>query len=90
MANAIDLLMKKFEKGIDTFNLGQGQEYSVTEIVKAFELALGERITIKQDPTRMRKSDRLHLLADVSKLKAFTGWEPKVDILEGIKTLVKS
>jgi UDP-glucose 4-epimerase len=88
MANAIDLLMNKFENGIDIFNLGQGQEYSVTEIVEAFEECLGEKITIKQHPDRIRKSDRMHLLADVSKLKAFTGWEPKVDILEGIKTLV--
>lgn len=88
MANAIESLMNKFEQGIDIFNLGQGQEYSVPEIVEAFEIALGEKIAIKQDPTRMRKSDRLHLLADVSKLKAFTGWEPKVDIFEGIRTLV--
>jgi UDP-glucose 4-epimerase len=88
MANAIDLLMRKFEKGIDTFNLGQGQEYSVTEIVRAFEKVVGEKITIMQDTTRMRKSDRMHLLADVSKLKAFTGWEPKIEIFEGIKTLL--
>jgi UDP-glucose 4-epimerase len=88
MAIAIDLLMNQFEHGIDTFNLGCGQEFSVTEIVEAFEKAVGEKITIKQDPKRMRKSDRLHLLADVSKLKALTGWEPKVGILEGIKKLV--
>ena len=88
MANAIDLLMHKFEDGIDTFNLGQGQEYSVIEIVQAFEYCLGEKITIKQHPDRIRKSDRMHLLADVSKLKAFTGWEPKIGIVEGIKTLL--
>jgi UDP-glucose 4-epimerase len=88
MANAIDLLMNKFDKGIDVFNLGQGEEYSVTEIVRAFEQCLGEKITIKQHPDRMRKSDRMYLLADVSKLKAYTGWEPKIGILEGIKTLV--
>lgn len=89
MANAIDLLLNKFDNGIDTFNLGQGQEYSVTEIVQAFEKAVGEKITIKQDPTRMRKSDRMHLLANVSKLKAYTGWEPQVNIHEGIKTLLR-
>jgi UDP-glucose 4-epimerase len=88
MANAIDLLMNKFDNGIDTFNLGQGQEYSVTEIVQAFEECLGEKITIKQHPDRIRKSDRMHLLADVSKLKAFTGWEPKIGILDGIRTLI--
>ena len=89
MANAIYLLMNKFEKGIDTFNLGQGQEYSVKEIVEAFEQTIGEKITVKQDPLRMRKTDRLHLLADITKLKNFLGWEPKVNIHEGIKTLVK-
>lgn len=89
MANAIQLLLEKFDIGIDTFNLGQGQEYSVVEIVEAFEKAIGEKIIIKQDPNRMRKSDRLHLLADISKLKAYIGWEPKVDILEGIRTLIE-
>jgi UDP-glucose 4-epimerase len=88
MANAIDLLMNKFDNGIGTFNLGQGQEFSVTEIVQAFEECLGEKITIKQHPDRIRKSDRMHLLADVAKLKAFTGWEPKIGIKEGIKTLL--
>ena len=88
MANAIELLLEKFNNGIDTFNLGQGQEYSVVEIVEAFEKAIGEKIIIKQDPNRMRKSDRMHLLADISKLKAYTGWEPKVNIYDGIKTLI--
>ena len=90
MANAIQLLMEKFDNGIDTFNLGQGQEYSVLEIVEAFEKAIGEKISIKQDPERMRKSDRLHLLADVSKLKSFTGWEPQIDIYTGINTLIEN
>ena len=54
MANAIYLLMHKFEEGIDIFNLGQGREYSVTEIVEAFEYCLGEKITIKQHPERIR------------------------------------
>jgi UDP-glucose 4-epimerase len=88
MAIAIEQLMNKFNDGIDIFNLGQGQEYSVTEIVEAFEQCLGEKITIKQHPDRIRKSDRMHLLADVSKLKAFTGWEPKIGIVEGIKSLI--
>jgi UDP-glucose 4-epimerase len=88
MANAIEGLMKHFNEGIDTFNLGQGKEYSVTEIVDAFESVLNQKIEIVQDPSRMRKSDRLHLLADNSKLKKFLNWEPKISIEEGIKTLI--
>lgn len=88
MANAIQLLMQTFNTGIDIFNLGQGKEYSVMEIVEAFEHCLGEKITVLQDPARMRKSDRMHLLADISKLKAYTGWEPRVGIIEGIRKLI--
>jgi UDP-glucose 4-epimerase len=88
MANAIEGLMKHFNEGIDTFNLGQGKEYSVTEIVDAFESVLNEKIEIVQDPLRMRKSDRLHLLADNTKLKKFLNWEPQIGIIEGINTLI--
>ncbi|MEO6882684.1 MAG: NAD(P)-dependent oxidoreductase [Bacteroidia bacterium] len=88
MANAVHLLITKFDKGIDTFNLGQGVEYSVTEIVDAFERQLGEKITIEIEASRVRKVERMHLLADVSKLKVFAGWAPKIGIDEGIKTLI--
>ena len=89
MARAVRLLMEKEIHGIDTFNLGRGIEYSVTEIVEAFERQLGEKIIIEQEQSRIRKTERMHLLADVSKLKATTGWEPEWTIDEGIKTLIK-
>lgn len=89
MAIAVRMLMEQFDSGIDTFNLGQGMEYSVREIVAAFERQLGEVITIEQDPNRMRPSDRGHLLSDNQKLRALTGWEPKIGIDEGIATLIK-
>lgn len=88
MAAAIDTLLKKATKGYDTFNLGRGIEYSVTEIVEAFERQIGEKIEIEVDQARVRKVERMHLLADVSKLKSL-GWEPKIGIDEGISTLVK-
>jgi UDP-glucose 4-epimerase len=89
MANAINLLINKFTKGIDVFNLGRGIEYSVTEIVDAFERQLGERIIIEVEPARVRKVERMHLLADITKLREFAGWEPKINIDEGIKTLIR-
>jgi UDP-glucose 4-epimerase len=88
MANAIHLLLQKFKKGMDVFNLGRGIEYSVTEIVESFERQLGAKIVIEVDPARVRKVERMHLLADIQKIKTFTGWEPKVSIDEGIRTLM--
>ena len=89
MARAVRMLMTADGQGINTFNLGRGIEYSVTEIVEAFERQLGEKITIEQEQSRIRKTERMHLLADVSKLKAETGWEPEWGIDEGIATLLQ-
>ncbi|MEM0996814.1 MAG: NAD-dependent epimerase/dehydratase family protein [Bacteroidota bacterium] len=89
MARAVAALLEKFAQGFDTFNLGRGIEYSVLEIVDAFAEALGETVTVETDPAKVRKTDRLHLLADIRKLKAFTGWAPQVGIAEGIATLIE-
>ena len=87
MANAVHSLMSYDSKGIDIYNLGRGIEYSVTEIVDAFSRELGEVIEIEVDESRVRKVERMHLLADVSKLKS-TGWQPLIGIDEGIATLI--
>lgn len=90
MARAIFMLLDKFDSGIDVFNLGRGQEYSVINVVKEFENQLGEEITIEVDQSRVRKVERMHLLADISKLKAFMNWEPEISLSEGIKTLLNT
>ena len=88
MAKAVSLLLEKFTKGIDIFNLGQGIEYSVLEIVQSFELAIGQKIQIEIDQNRVRKVERMHLVADITKIKEFINWEPKISINDGIITLV--
>ena len=85
-ANAVHTLLDKTASGIHTYNLGRGIEYSVTEIVDAFSEAIGEKIEIEVDPARVRKVERMHLLADVTKLKSL-GWQPKTGIEDGIRTL---
>jgi UDP-glucose 4-epimerase len=80
--------METEDVGYDIYNLGRGKEYSVREIVEAFERQLGEEITIEVEQSRVRKTDRMHLLADVSKLKEKTGWEPEWSIDQGIKTMI--
>jgi UDP-glucose 4-epimerase len=87
MAAAVKTLLAKVKSGIDIFNLGRGIEYSVTEIVDAFSRQIGEKIEIEVEQSRVRKVERMHLLANVDKLKSL-GWEPKIGIDEGIRTLV--
>jgi UDP-glucose 4-epimerase len=88
MCTAIDALLRHHHQGFHTFNIGRGMEYTVREIVQAFERQLGEKLSIEVDPARVRKVERMHLLADVGKLKRATGWEPEWDIDEGVATLL--
>lgn len=90
MASAVLHLLKLKNPGYETFNLGRGIEYSVVDIVNSFEKKLGEKIDIVIDAARVRKVEREHLLADVSKLKDYTGWEPVWGIDEGIGNLIQS
>lgn len=88
MASAMDALLGAGLRGYHVFNIGRGIEYSVREVVEAFERQLGEPLRIEVEEKRVRKVERLHLLADVGKLKRATGWEPQWSIDEGIATLL--
>ena len=89
MAEAVNALLKQTFNSYEIFNLGQGKEYSVLEIVEAFERQLCEKIEIIQDQSKVRKVDRPHLLADITKIKKITNWEPKWTIDQGINSLLK-
>ncbi len=88
MARAMSALLNADQKGYDQFNIGRGIEYSVREVVEAFERQLGDPLSIEVDPQRVRKVERMHLLADVSKLKRVTGWQPQWSLDDGIRTLL--
>lgn len=90
MGRAMEALLGAGIQGCEVFNIGRGMEYSVQEIVDAFARQLGEPLTVETDPGRVRKVERMHLLADVRKLKQRTGWEPRWGIDEGVATLLKS
>jgi len=90
MANAVKHLLELKDSGYETFNLGRGIEYSVVDIVKSFERQLNQKIEIEIDPERVRKVEREHLLAEVTKLKKYTGWKPEWDIDEGIRNLIQN
>ncbi|MBK7945532.1 MAG: GDP-mannose 4,6-dehydratase [Flavobacteriales bacterium] len=89
MAAAMESLLRAVVTGCEVFNIGRGIEYSVRDIVAAFERQLGEPLRIEVDPARVRKVERMHLLADVAKLKRATGWEPRWTIDEGVATLLR-
>lgn len=88
VADAIYVLIEKFDEKYGVLNIGSGSEYSVKEIVGYFEEILSEVITIKKCSNKTRKVERAHLLADINKIQEVVGRTSKTDMLEGLKELV--
>ena len=64
--------------GIDYFNIGTGNGYSVLEMVKAFGEAWGSEVKYKIAPRR--PGDIAECYADSSKAREILGWEAKFDL----------
>lgn len=71
----------------DAFNVGTGHEYSVAELVDRLSQIIGRAVTIRKDPARTRRSDRMHLVADASKLMRLTGWKPRYTLDTALREL---
>ena len=71
--------------GFYTVNLGSGKEYSIHQMLQILSKLLGREIKSTYDPERYRSVERMHLLADISKIKSLTDWEPKISFTEGLR-----
>lgn len=88
LARAIELLLLAPTPPFEICNIGTSKEYSVAEIIALCEQLLGESIEVVSDPARFRKTERMHLLADSSKLRDLTGWQPQITMNEGLRALL--
>ena len=64
--------------GIDYFNVGTGNGYSVLDIIKAFEEASGNKV--KYEFADRRPGDIAECYADPAKAYELLGWRAEYDI----------
>jgi NAD dependent epimerase/dehydratase len=74
-----------------TIQLGTGAEVAVEEIVDIVGDLLGKQLTVEQDEDRIRpaQSEVERLVSDPGLVKRLTGWEPKVDMREGLQRTIE-
>ncbi len=77
VASLVALARSEFS-GLNAWNLGTGRGYSVLEVVKAFELASGQRIDYRIMPRR--PGDIAQTYADPAKAESQLGWTAKRDL----------
>lgn len=84
LADAHVLALKALEQGAGSsrYNLGNGQGYSVKEVITASEKVTGRSITTVIGDRRPGDPDRL--VGDASRAKKILGWEPRYGDVETI------
>jgi NAD dependent epimerase/dehydratase len=73
-----------------TLQLGTGSEVSVAQIVEGVEELLGRKLEVVAEEERVRPeaSEVQLLLSDPARARQLTGWEPKVDLREGLSRTI--
>lgn len=69
------------------YNVCSGKGTSVQRIMDILVSYAGKKITLRQDPNRMRPSDTPRVVGSYEKFHAVTGWKPEIPLevtLEGV------
>jgi len=81
-AHLLGLAYMKEDKGFSAFNLGNGNGFSVLDVIKSCERVLGNPIRYKMDSRRL--GDPAVLVADSLKATHNLGWKPEFSDLDEI------
>lgn len=73
----------------EAVNVGSGKSYSIKELVSIIAELMGKNdYEIRIDPKRLRRLDIEVFQSDSSKLHAATGWEPTIDMHQGMQQTI--
>ncbi len=71
-------------------NLGSGKEISIGDLARRIAQLTGRQVDIECDEQRVRPSgsEVERLLADNSRMRALTGWQPRISLDEGLRDTI--
>jgi GDP-4-dehydro-6-deoxy-D-mannose reductase len=72
------------------YNLGSGRGTRVAEALDQLRSLAAVPVAVRVDPARVRSVDLPFLVADASKLRAATGWEPSLSIEQTLGDMLAS
>lgn len=72
--------------GYEIFNLGGHESIRINQMIEQLEAMIGRKANIVRRP--YHKADMMTNLADVSKARQRLGWQPEVNLSEGMRNLV--
>jgi len=89
ISDVIDAIMKamNIERARGVFNIGSGKAVTINQLAKLILKTLN-REDLKPVYAPPRPGDIKHSIADITKSRKILGFEPKISLEEGIKTLI--
>jgi GDP-4-dehydro-6-deoxy-D-mannose reductase len=87
MVRAYLLAVQKCEYG-DVYNICTGDAVEIGEMLNMLLSFSKIKVTVKQDPSRMRPSDVPVLIGDNSKFVGKTGWKPEIPFKQTMEDLL--
>lgn len=72
----------------ETYNVASGVGHRLADLLGRMQRLLGSRVIAEDDATLARRSDILHLVGDASRLRAATGWMPRIPLDRTLQELL--
>lgn len=73
----------------DVYNVASGTARTVRSVIDALVAIASVRVRVETDPARLRPLDNPVLLGDASKLRALTGWVPRIPFEAMLRDLLE-
>jgi len=81
------MFIKNERSNYQIFNLGTGKSNSVKDVIDIVCQLYNHTIEY-QCTNEIRQNEVLDTIADISKIKNNLGWEPKISLFEGLKSMI--
>lgn len=84
IARAYYLAIGRCQPG-EVYNVGSGVAHSIAQVLSTLQELSGLKVTIRTDPSRLRPADVPAVVADCTKFRMATGWEPSISFEQSLR-----
>jgi UDP-glucuronate 4-epimerase len=83
VSDVVDATILAMQRGAGTYNVGGAHEVSMREAIAQFERISGRTLDVREQPAV--PGDQRRTNADTTRIRSELGWEPRVDVEEGVR-----
>jgi dTDP-L-rhamnose 4-epimerase len=87
VAQACCLVLDRSSADGGVFNVGSGKSYTIREIAQRIAQVVGKEYLEPEITGKYRVGDIRHCFADITRARTLLGYEPKVDLEDGLEEL---